>query len=120
VSSAAVDDALADYVRAVALEPGTFPSTGSKGFRCQGQVTADGKRYQVSIQAVLIGSKQNPGMQVRASADQMKAALVDLIRAGVPEKTFTSGKTGFYTSGSLQVGSESYQSQVQAVLLASR
>lgn len=33
--------------------------TGSKGFHAQGQVMIDGKRYQMNIQLVEIGSRNN-------------------------------------------------------------
>ena len=100
------------------LEYKVFQGSGSKGFHCQGKITVEGERYQASAQAVLIGSKQDSRIQVRATAEQAGAALVDLIRAGMPAKTFQSGKTGYYTSGTLWVGPESYQAQAQAVLLA--
>ena len=38
------------------LDPKTF-STGSRGFRGQGKVTMDGKKYQLQVQAVEVGSK---------------------------------------------------------------
>jgi hypothetical protein len=117
--SSAIDEALAGQVRA-ALEYKVFQGSGSKGFHCQGEITAAGARYQASAQAVLIGSKKDPRMQVRASAGQVKDALTDLIRAGLPPKVFQSGKKGYYASGALPVRAESYQAQVQAVLLAAR
>ena len=33
--------------------------TGSKGFHAQGQVVIDGKRYQMNIQLVEIGSRKS-------------------------------------------------------------
>lgn len=117
--STSIDDALTAQVEG-ALEYKVFQSSGSKGFHCQGKITVGGARYQASAQAVLIGSKLDPGIQVMATADQAKAALTELIRAGVLAKNFSSGKTGYYTSGEVRVGTESYQAQVQAVLLADR
>lgn len=38
------------------LEPKTF-STGSRGYRAQGKVTMDGKKYQLQVQAVEVGSR---------------------------------------------------------------
>ena len=38
------------------LETKTF-STGSRGYRGQGKVQMDGKKYQVAVQAVEIGSR---------------------------------------------------------------
>ncbi len=41
----------------LALNPKEF-KTGSRGFFAQGKFEVDGKRYQVQVQAVEIGSKQ--------------------------------------------------------------
>lgn len=38
------------------LEPKTF-STGSRGYRGQGKVSMDGRKFQIQVQAVEIGSK---------------------------------------------------------------
>ena len=111
-----IDDALAGLVQA-ALEYKDFQS-GSKGFYCQQQVTVGGQCYQASAQAILIGSKKNPQMQVRATAEQAKPELTSMIAGGMPTKDFSTGKTGYYTSGGFQIGNESYQAQAQAVLVA--
>jgi hypothetical protein len=113
--SASVSDAVASLVQA-SLERKAFHS-GSRGFHCQGQVTADGHVYQVSAQSVLVGSRKDPLMQVRATAEQAKAALVELITAGMPAKDFSTGKTGYFTSGTLRPGGEQHQAQAQAVLV---
>ena len=42
------------------LDPKTF-STGSRGYRGQGKVTMDGKKYQLQVQAVEVGSKPKAG-----------------------------------------------------------
>ena len=94
-------------------------STGSKGFFGQDKIEAGGKRYQAQAQAVLIGSKDNPKMRAMATDDQMKAAITaGLIDKGVPAREFASGKSGFRAQGKIQVGDETYQASVQAVLLA--
>lgn len=111
-----ISEALAGMVRGE-LSSKDF-SSGSRGFYCQGKVSVDGQRYQASAQAILVGSKQDPGMQVRATAEEAIEALTGLIGAGVPEKDFQSGKTGYFTTGRVQAGGESYQAQVQAVLLS--
>jgi hypothetical protein len=116
VMGAAVDEALASHVQAM-LEHKVFQGSGSKGFHCQAKVTIGRDRYQLSAQAVLIGSRHDPEMQVQQTAEQAKAAVIDLIREGVPAKKFRSGNKGFFSSGKLQIGSGSYQAQVQAVLL---
>lgn len=116
--STEIEDAVAGQVEAL-LAYKVF-TTGSKGFHCQGQVTAGGTQYQVSAQAVLAGSKHDPGMQVTAAAEDMKAALTSLIRAGMSPTNFTTGKTGYATSGQLQARGQSYQAQAHAVLIAGR
>jgi hypothetical protein len=113
----AVQDALTTMVKG-RLAARNF-STGSKGFFGQDKIEAEGRRYQAQAQAVLIGSKNNPRAKVRATADQVQAALIaDLIDKGVPEKEYSSGKTGYRAQGKVQVGDETYQAAVQAVLLA--
>jgi hypothetical protein len=114
--SAEIGAALFGLVQAE-LDHKDFKS-GSKGFYCQQQITVGGQRYQASAQAILLGSKQDPQMQVRATADQAKSEMTELIEGGMPPKDFTTGKTGYYTSGKFAIGSESYQAQAQAVLLA--
>lgn len=113
----AVQDSLAGLIKAQ-LHPQNF-STGSKGFFGQDKIEAGGKRYQAQVMAVLIGSKGNPRVKVQANADQAKAALVtELIDKGVPAVEFKTGKTGFRAQGKVQIGGQTYQSSVQAVLLA--
>jgi hypothetical protein len=113
----AVQDAVASLVKDH-LDHKTF-STGSKGFYGQGKIDAAGKRYQAQVTAVLVGSKGNPRVTVQANPDQAKAALVtDLIDKGVEPRTFSSGKTGYRAQGKVQIGGQTYQTSVQAVLLA--
>lgn len=114
--NAAVDDALASQVKDL-LEYKVFPGSGSRGFYCQGRIAAGGKQYQASAQAVLIGSKNDPRMQVTATGEQAKDAVSGLIRAGLPAKSFRSGKTGYYAAGQLAIAGQPYQVQAQAVLL---
>ena len=116
----AVTDALAGLVK---TQLGYKPfSTGSKGFFGQDKITVDGKTYQAQAQAVLIGSKADPDMEVRADAEQVKAALTaHLIANGVPPVTFEkSGNTGYRAQAKVTIGDETYQAQVQAVLLAKK
>lgn len=52
-------DTIADEVAALvkdSLQPKVF-KTGSRGYLAMGKVTIDGKRYQVNVQAIEIGSK---------------------------------------------------------------
>lgn len=112
----AVQNALATIVKGK-LSVRDF-STGSKGFFGQDKLVVGGKRYQAQAMAVLVGSKNDPKAKVRATADQVQAAMIaDLIEKGVPSAEFKSGKTGYRAMGKVQVGDETYQSSVQAVLL---
>jgi hypothetical protein len=116
----AIDESLTNLVKSQ-MEPKTFPSTGSKGFHCSDKFLVSGQRYQASAQAVLIGSKKNPKMRARATADQVQAAIIaNLIEPGVESKNFHSGRTGYYGQGKIRVGDESYQAAVQAVLLVKK
>jgi hypothetical protein len=111
--------ALASLVKG-GLAPKDF-SSGSKGFYCQDKTDIGGQRYQAQASAILIGSKNDPKARVLATVDQVKAAVItELINKGVPYRTFGSGSTGYRTQGKVQVGAESYQVQVQAVLIGSK
>jgi len=68
--------------------------------------------------AVLIGSKDNPKVKVSATADEITAALADLVQAGVPACQFKSGKTGYRTQGKAEAHGQRYQVSIQAVRLA--
>ncbi|MFI0454458.1 hypothetical protein [Actinomadura sp. 6N118] len=61
------------------LAPKQF-STGSKGFFATGKVEVGGRRYQAQVQAVLIGSKNDPKAKVRASLDEAQAPLLTTSR----------------------------------------
>ena len=47
---------LGETLMTLELDAKTF-STGSRGYRGQGKVTMDGKKFQVQVQAVEIGSR---------------------------------------------------------------
>ena len=116
----AVADALAGLVKTrLAYKP--F-STGSKGFFGQDKIEVDGKTYQAQAQAILIGSKNSPDTEVRANGEQVKAALTaHLIANGMPPVTFVkSGNTGYRAQAKVTIGDETYQAQVQAVLLVKK
>lgn len=53
---AAIRSDMGETLATLELDTKTF-STGSRGYRGQGKVQMDGKRYQVQVQAVEIGSK---------------------------------------------------------------
>lgn len=93
-------------------------ATGSKGFYANGKITADGDRYQASVMAVLIGSKDNPKARVAASAEEITAALTGMVQAGVPACQFRTGKAGYRTQGKAEAHGQRFQASVQAVRLS--
>jgi hypothetical protein len=92
--------------------------TGSKGFFGSAKITtADGTRYQAQAQAVLVGSKDNTKAKVQASAEEITAALTDLVQRGVPAIAFKTGNSGYRTQGQVEAHGQHYQASVQAVQL---
>jgi hypothetical protein len=106
---------MANLVKAE-LKPKTF-SSGSKGFRAAGKLTAGDARYQAQAQAVLIGSKDDPAMQIEATPGEAAYALAAFTGDRLKPKTFSTGRTGFFASGKAEIGGQRYQVQAQAVLL---
>jgi hypothetical protein len=111
-----LNQALANMVKD-SIQAKTF-SSGSKGFHATGKLTEDGARYQAQAQAVLIGSKANPKVKVKATLDQAVAALADFAEEGLKPKTFSTGKTGYFATGKAEIGGQRFQVQAQAVRLA--
>lgn len=109
-----VQQALANMVKDD-LKVKTF-SSGSKGFHATGKITVDGDRYQAQTQAVLIGSKANPKVKVQAKRDEAVSALAAIAENLAP-KTFSTGRTGYYATGKVEIGGQRYQVQAQAVRL---
>ena len=68
-----------EVVASFALPPKVF-KTGSRGFYANGKADFDGKRYQVQIQLVEIGSKgkETPKMHLREVWPLQTRELVDL------------------------------------------
>lgn len=92
-------------------------SSGSKGFHATGKITGDdGARYQAQVQAVLIGSKDQPKVKVQAKPQEAISALTGIVESLKP-KTFRSGKTGFYSMGKCEIAGQRFQAQAQAVLI---
>ncbi|GAA3120253.1 hypothetical protein GCM10010466_08920 [Planomonospora alba] len=110
-----ISQALVNMIKSE-LTPKVF-STGSKGFHGSAKITVDGVRYQCQAQAVLVGSKQDPNAVVRATTEEMGAALSGLLEDLQP-RTFSSGKTGFRADGKVEAHGQRFQSSVQAVRLA--
>ena len=93
-------------------------SSGSRGFYCQGKVKlADGSRYQSQVTAVLIGSKQDPTLNVTADAADVSYAIHPLV-GDMESKEFKTGRVGFFTNGKIQVGTDRFQVMCQAVKIS--
>lgn len=100
------------------LEPKDF-RTGSKGFFASGKITTtDGTRYQAQAQAVLIGSKGNPEAEVEASTDEVQAAIASMIAKDLPEREFSTGRTGYRVQDKIEAHGQRFQASVQAVRLS--
>jgi hypothetical protein len=108
--------AMANMVKA-GLDAKEF-STGSKGFFASDKVEVGGHRYQAQALAVLIGSKTDSKAKVRASADEVRAAVAALLRDGLEPITFKSGKTGYRAQGKAEIGGQRFQIAGQAVRLS--
>jgi hypothetical protein len=106
---------LANLVKAN-LKAKTF-SSGSKGFHATGKITVDGIRYQAQAQAVVIGSKNDPKLKVKASVQQAANVLTTVVE-DIKPKTFASGNTGYYTNDKAEIADQRYQVAVQAVRLS--
>ena len=90
-------------------------ASGSQGFFCQGKIRLDdGRRYQAQVTAVLIGSKADLTIHVRATRDDVTFALQPLLDQ-LENKRFKTGRVGYYVNGKVTVGSERFQVGIQAV-----
>jgi hypothetical protein len=90
-------------------------ASGSQGFFCQGKIRLeDGRRYQAQVTAVLIGSKADLTIHVRATRDDVAFALQPLLDQ-LENKRFKTGRVGYYINGKVTVGSERFQVGIQAV-----
>jgi hypothetical protein len=59
-------------------------------------------------------SKSTPSKKKVNIEDIKEAAVVNLVNT-LQEKTFNSGKTGFYSQGKITVDGDRYQSQIMLV-----
>lgn len=92
-------------------------SSGSQGFYLQKRLEVQtGVKHQVQISVVLIGSKNDPGADVAASAGEVVEALRLPVRT-IEQKTFSSGRTGFYASAKVAIRNQRYQVSIQVVRL---
>lgn len=95
-------------------------STGSQGFYRQGKlVLSDGRRYQAQVTVVLIGSKDDLSIHLRARVPDVAEAIQPLA-ARVQAKTFRTGRTGYYGTGKAIVERESFQVSIQAVEIGAK
>lgn len=95
-------------------------SSGSQGFYCQGKIALDdGRRFQAQATVVLIGSKDDLTVNVLSSRDDVSFALLPLLDR-LENKTFKTGRVGYYANGKAQVGSERFQVGIQAVQIGEK
>lgn len=95
-------------------------SSGSQGFYVQKRIRVqDGVKHQAQVSAVLIGSKDNPDTGVAVSAGEMAEALRPPARA-IEQKTFSSGRSGFYASAKVAIREQRYQVSIQIVTLGGK
>jgi hypothetical protein len=90
-------------------------STGSKGFYSGGKVADDTSLYQAQVSAILVGSKNDLGAIITATADEASLALQGFLASALRDKVFSSGKTGVYGQGKVAIGGQVFQVQAQAV-----
>lgn len=89
-------------------------ATGSTGYYATGKVTGPtGQMFQVSAQAVLLGSKTGQ-VELTAPRDQVVDALAELAAALAP-KTFSTGRAGHHITARLVIDGQAFQAAVQAV-----
>lgn len=89
--------------------------TGSQGFHCQGKIALeDGRRYQAQVTAVLIGSRNDLTVNVRATRDDVSFAVLPVLDR-LQAKTFKTGRVGYYANGRIEIGTERFQIGIQAV-----
>ena len=90
-------------------------NSGSQGAFRSGKLTLlDGTRYQAQVTAVLVGSKGDLTVSMKATHEELSYAVSCILDA-LEAKTFKTGRVGFYGSGKVAVGAERYQVGVQAV-----
>jgi len=95
-------------------------SSGSQGFYCQGKIVlGDGQRYQAQVTVVLIGSKNDLTINVEASRDEITFALLPILDK-IQNKSFKTGRDGYYANGKAQLGKERYQVGIQAVQIGEK
>lgn len=93
--------------------------TGSQGFFRQGKIQLeDGRRLQAQATVVLVGSKGNPSVNLRADAATVAFEAQEVL-SQVQPKHFKTGRTGFYGQGKLKIGQEKFQVSIQAVEIGS-
>ena len=90
-------------------------SSGSQGYFRQAKFkNSQGQSFQVQATAVLIGSKDKPSIEIRASAQEVAYAFVPILQ-GLAAKKFRTGRHGYFAQGKVKVAGERYQLAVQAV-----
>ena len=91
-----------------------FPA-GSQGFRVERNFKGAGSSYlHIQISATLIGSGQDPAIQMKTSNEQIGHAVRELAPQ-IEAKVFNTGRVGNYGSGRCQIRDERFHVNIQAV-----
>lgn len=112
-----ITQALVNMIKAELVGPREF-STGSSGFHASAKIMIDGVKYQTQAQAILIGSKADPAMQVFATVDEIAVVLAGLVVDQLQARRFSTGRTGYRADGKTQAHGQRFQASVQAVRLS--
>jgi hypothetical protein len=91
-----------------------FPS-GSQGFHIERDINlAESGHVHIQVSATLIGSSQDPTVNMNTSNEEIGQAVRELAPQ-IEAKAFNTGRVGNYGSGRCQVGSERFYVNIQAV-----
>ena len=66
---------------------------------------------------MLIGSKGDPTARVDATAEEITAALAELVADDLAPRTFRTGRVGYWATRKVQAHGQRFQATVQAVRL---
>lgn len=101
----------------------TVKGDKSGGYMASEKIVSDGKRYQLTIGAWLIGSKEHGTVLEPAATDVVVKVLGELADTLMP-KTFgtvykgtTVPKVGYFTQSKVFIGGQRFQATVSAVEL---
>lgn len=64
------------------------------------------ERYSVQVQVILVGSKHQKQVMVRAPLAHVRQAVASFLSTELQPKEFSTGSTGFYGRGIVEVDLE--------------